>query len=67
MKWPAWLTAFSRRRQRRAEQQQRIAEAEAAARQAEAQWPRVQRAAVEANAFVVDMRRAMQRPRPGRP
>ena len=64
MSWPAWLV---RRRDRRAAQRRRVAEAEAAAREAQAQWPAVERAAQEANAFVLDMRRAMHRPRPGRP
>jgi hypothetical protein len=67
MKWPAWLASIPRRRQRRNEQQRRIAEAEEAARRAEEQWPRVERAAAEANAFVVNLQRAMQRPRHGRP
>jgi hypothetical protein len=66
--WPAWLAVpFARRRARRATLQRRIVEAESAAREANARWPQVERAADEANAFVLDMRRAMRRRPEARP
>lgn len=53
-----WLAAWRARRERRAELERRVAQAEQAVADAQAQWPAVRRIA---RGFAVDMRRGMAR------